>query len=127
MHPHRGDPKHQFASLRAARRKLANWLIAVLPSDLKILKVTDSTSKGVPTHLMVKGGTNIGMTKGEDLLIVEIEMLDGVGIESTIAELNVTEVKAESSECKVRKGGSELKAKRDAKADLKLMFKPEKE
>ena len=110
---------------KRAKRKIANWLMTVLPSDLKILKVTDSTGKGVPTRLMVKGGSDIGMGKGEDLIIVEYEMLDGVPIESTIAELNVTEVKAASSECKVRKGGSELKAKRDAKAELKILFKPD--
>lgn len=112
---------------KRAKRKIANWLMTVLPSDLRILKVTDSTSKGVPKQLMVKGGSNIGMTKGEDLIVVEIEVLDGVSIENTIAELNVGEVKSESSECKVRKGGDELKAKRDAKADLKILFKPEKE
>lgn len=112
---------------KRAKRKIANWLMTVLPSDLRILKVTDSTSKGFPKQLMVKGGSNIGMTKGEDLIIVEFETVDGVAIENTIAELNVTEVKTESSECKVRKGGEELKAKRDAKAELKILFKPEKE
>jgi hypothetical protein len=112
---------------RRAKRLIANWLMTVLPSDLKVLKVADSTGKGIPTRLLVKGGQDIGMTKGEDLLIVEIEMLDGTPVENTIAELNVTEVKATSSECKIRKGGDDYKAKRDAKADMKILFKPDKE
>lgn len=112
---------------RRAKKLIANWLMTVLPTDLKVLKVADSTGKGVPTRLLVKGGQDIGMTKGEDLLIVEFEMLDGVAVENTIAELNVTEVKATSSECKIRKGGDEYKAKRDAKAELKILFKPDKE
>lgn len=115
------------AANRRAKKLIANWLMTVLPSDLKVLKVTDSTSKGVPTRLLIKGGTDIGMTKGEDLQIVEIEMLDGVSVENIIAELNVTEVKANSCEVKVRKGGDEYKVKRDAKSEMKILFKPEKD
>lgn len=112
---------------RRAKKRIANWLMTVLPSDLKVLKVADSTNKGIPTRLLVKGGADIGMAKGEDLLIVEIEMLDGVPVENTIAELNVTEVKATSSECKIKKGGDDYKAKRDAKTELKILFKPDKD
>ena len=60
---------------------------------------------------------------------VDVRALGGADttVVNDLSGTDVTEVKTESSECKVRKGGSELKAKRDAKVDLKLMFKPEKE
>lgn len=112
---------------RKAKKLIRNWLMSVLPSDMRILKTTDSTSKGIPTRLMIKGGADSGLEKGADLQVMEFEMLDGVQLENLIAELEVMDVQTAASEVRVKKGGEALKAKRAANADIKILFKPDKD
>lgn len=115
------------AANKKAKKLIRNWLMTVLPSDMRILKTTDSTSKGIPTKLMVKGGADAGLEKGADLQVMEFEMLDGVQLENMVAELEVVDVQTAASEVRVKKGGDVLKAKMAAKADIKILFKPDKD
>ncbi len=110
---------------RKAKKLIRNWMSTVLPNDFKILRTQDSTKKGVPTMLLLKGGLNLGITKGEELQVVELEVLDGVNVENVVATLKVDEVQRETSICKVKKGGEELKAKLEAKAKYLIWFKPD--
>lgn len=110
---------------RKAKKMIRNWMSTVLPNDFKILRTQDSTKKGIPTMLLLKGGLNLGITKGEELQVVELEVLDGVNVENVIASLKVDEVQRETSICKVKKGGEELKAKMEAKAKYLIWFKPD--
>ncbi len=115
------------AANRKAKKLIRNWLMSVLPSDMRILKTMDSTSKGIPTRLLIKGGIDSGLEKGADLQVMEFEMLDGVQLENLIAELEVMDVQTSASEVRVKKGGEALKAKRAANADIKILFKPDKD
>lgn len=112
---------------KRARRYISNWLVTVLPSDFKILKIQEMDKKGLPAELIVKGGTNIGLEKGDELRVVQIEMLDGAPLETDIAELKVSEAQEQISICSVRSGKEQMKLLLDSKAELKILFKPEKE
>lgn len=109
---------------KRAKKAINNWLMTVLPNDFKILK-EEVDKKGRPDMVYVKGGEDIGMTKGDDLEVVEIEMLEGTPMKTNIAELTVSEIRGGVSVCKVKKGKDELRSRIDSKADIKVLFKPD--
>ncbi len=112
---------------KAAKRQIANWVVTFFDFKFAIAQVEQADSKGVPKTVLITGGKEMELQKGEDLDVNEVQMLMGQPRILKVCELNVKEVQGAFTLCQVKKGAKELKEKMDAKAELKIQFQPEKD
>lgn len=88
------------------------WIRNTFNFDLLFLKAVDEDKKKGVQHVLVEGGEDIGMQKGYELkmvLVTETETTRGkIRDEEPIAQLEVVEVRAQTSLCKVTKGGNKV-------------------
>lgn len=112
---------------RSAKRQIANWVVTFFNFTFQIAKIEEADKKGVPETLLITGGAEMELQKGEDLDVMQVEMLMGQARLTKVCELNVKEVQGAFTLCDVRKGAKDLKAKMDAKSELKIQFQPEKD
>ena len=72
-----------------------------------ILKFDKSNKKAV-SELTITAGSTSGLKKGKELIVKQIEEVDGFVVETEVGVLKVTESGARTSKCKVSKGGKEI-------------------
>ena len=108
---------------RQAKKKMANWFATLLPFDFKILKVVEADRKDRPVSVIISGGTNLDLERGEKLDVVEIGEIEGFKVKNTLAELTVDEVMGEVTKCSVSSGKKELGPKlKDESANIVIAF-----
>ena len=112
---------------KAAKRQIANWVVTFFDFKFTIAQIEEMDKKGVPKTVLITGGKEMELEKGEDLDVNEVQMLMGEARILKVCELNVKEVQGAFTLCQVKKGAKELKEKMDAKAELKIQFQPEKD
>ena len=110
---------------KAARKQITNWVVTFLHFDFSIKGVEEADKKGLPKTVLIRGGKDMALEKGEELLVKQIEMLDGLPRERLISELVVNSVEGSFSVCRVKNNSAMLKEMMDAKADIKVMFASE--
>ena len=72
-----------------------------------ILKFDKSNKKAV-SELTITAGSSSGLKKGNELIVKQIEEVDGFEVETEVGVLKVTEPGTRTSKCKVSKGGKEI-------------------
>ena len=72
-----------------------------------ILKFDKSNKKAV-SELTITAGSSSGLKKGSELIVKQIEEVEGFEVETEVGVLKVTEAGARTSKCKVSKGGKEI-------------------
>ena len=72
-----------------------------------ILKI-DKASKTSVSYLTIIAGSTSGLTKKDQFVVKQIEIVDGFEIENEIATLKVSEIGARTTKCKVVKGGKDI-------------------
>ena len=80
------------------------------------------TGKTGPESVLVSGGKSSGFFEDMEIEVVEIvqEDVDGQKIDRdvVIGELKITDIRPETSVCKVKKGGADLQTKLGSKARI---------
>ena len=71
-----------------------------------ILKFDKSNKKAVSE--LIYAGSSSGLKKGSELIVKQIEEVEGFEVETEVGVLKVTEPGARTSKCKVSKGGKEI-------------------
>jgi hypothetical protein len=101
------------------------WIRNTFGVYLTFLKVLDEDKRGGVESILIAGGENIAMKEGAKLktvLVTEIATPNGpVRDEELVAQLEVVEVRPETSKCKVIKGGKRMSEERENK-NMKIKF-----
>lgn len=125
--PYNKDKFDRVRSEEIALRKLASSVSGNIWTDIQksltpnfeVLAVLETGKNGAET-VLVSGGLRSGFTDNMRIELVEIvqETVDGQTLERdvVVGELKITEVRPETSVCKVKDGGKELQSKLDGKA-----------
>ena len=72
-----------------------------------ILKIDDSSKTSAKT-LTITAGKTSGLTKKDQFIVKQVEMLDGFLIENEIGILKVKEIGNTTTKCQVSKGGKDI-------------------
>ena len=72
-----------------------------------ILKI-DNASKTAAKMLTITAGKTSGLTKKDQFIVKQVEMLDGFLIENEIGILKVKEIGSTTTKCQVSKGGKDI-------------------
>lgn len=127
--PYNKDKYDRVRSEEMAFRNLAASASGFVWGDIQknltpkfhLLTVLEPGKNGVET-VLVSGGQRSGFFDGMSVEVVELvqEDVDGQKFDRdvVIGELKITEVRPETSVCKVKNGGKELQAKLDGKARI---------
>jgi hypothetical protein len=85
----------------------------------------DEDKKNGAENVLIEGGENIAMKKGcklKTILVTQIETASGqIQDEEPVAELEVIEVRAQTSKCRVMKGGRKLLEEKESK-NMRIVF-----
>ena len=99
-------------AIEATTGRLNTWVRTTFDFSLYFLKVVDQDNKYGVQSVLIEGGEDIGMQTGIKLkmvLVTETETPRGrIRDEEPIADLEIEEVRAQTSKCKVIKGGKRV-------------------
>lgn len=111
---------------KKAQRVISNWMVSHLDHDFKIVQVEKRNKKGFPVSVLINGGTNMDLQKGEQLRVVEVQQIGPGTREIDICTITVSEVQGEFSTCSLAtvlsKDPEKLHEKIEANTELKLLF-----
>lgn len=106
------------------------WIRGTFGINLLCLAVSDQDNKKGFQHVLIEGGNNINMSKGDELTLVIINQMETargkIQDEATVASLEVEEVRAQTSQCKVTSGGKNISADKDQISKYRVVFKQKK-
>jgi TolB-like protein len=96
------------------------------PAIFSIAEISEKDSKGGAKTILISGGSEMGLKKGDKLKIVEVSEMEVNGKKMTrkkdIAELQLIKVEDENfSSCSVKTGNIDVTTKFDAKAKLQVL------
>lgn len=105
--------------------RVNTWIRNTFGIYLSFLKVLDEDKKNGVENVLIEGGENIAMKKGcklKTILVTQIETTSGqFQDEEPVAELEVIEVRAQTSKCRVVNGGKKMLEKKDSK-NMRIVF-----
>lgn len=105
--------------------RVNTWIRNTFGIYLSFLKVLDENKKDGAENVLIEGGENIAMKKGcklKTILITQMETASGrIQDEEPVAELEVVEVRAQTSKCKVVKGGKKMLEEKESK-NMRIVF-----
>ncbi len=98
------------------------------PTSFSIAEIQEKDGNGNATKILLAGGSDFGLKKGDKLKVVELTVMEVAGKKLSrkkeIGELKITKVEDENfSTCSVGTGGIEINAKFEAKAKLLVITK----
>lgn len=113
-------------ALQSVEEPLKEYFIKTFPVSAKILKILES-KKDAAKIVLISGGKNHGIAKGDKLIVEYIEELNGKPYPTQIGEIQVEELSGNDfAKCKViGKGGNEILARFNAAQNIncKLIVK----
>ena len=99
-------------AIEATAGKLNAWVRNIFDLNLYFLKVVDQGNKAGVRSVLIEGGQDIGMQPGSRLKMVLVTEFDTprgkIRDEEPIAALEIEEVRAQTSKCKVTEGGNKI-------------------
>lgn len=107
--------------------KIDSFVMRNFPSTFSIVEIQAKDSKGAATQLLVAGGSDSGLEKGDKLKVVEILMMEVNGKKvqrkKEIGELKINKVEDENfSICSVKSGGIDINTKHESKANIQVII-----
>lgn len=97
------------SAINSIKLDIENFLIEEFPLRGEIYAEDFVTKKDKITHCYINIGNNVGVKEGDWFAILEVQTKVGKTIEKEIGRLKVVEVDEEIANCKVAKGGKEVK------------------
>jgi TolB-like protein len=115
-------------AIKGIEDKVDDFVSRNFPISFFIAEIQEKDGKGAAVKLMIAGGSEFGLSKGDKLKVVEISVMEVGGKKLTrkkeIGELKITKVEDENfSTCSVSSGGADIVAKFEAKANLQVVTK----
>lgn len=115
-------------AIKGIEDKVDDFVSRNFPITFFIAEIQEKDSKGAAVKLMIAGGSEFGLSKGEKLKVVEISIMEVGGKKLTrkkeVGELKITKVEDENfSTCSVSSGGTDITTKFEAKANLQVVTK----
>lgn len=115
-------------AIKGIEEKVDDFVSRNFPISFFIAEIQEKDSKGGAVKLMIAGGSEFGLSKGDKLKVVEISIMEVGGKKLTrkkeIGELKISKVEDENfSTCSVSSGGIDIAAKFEAKANLQVVTK----
>lgn len=115
-------------AIKGIEEKVDDFVSRNFPISFFIAEIQEKDSKGEAVRLMIAGGSEFGLSKGDKLKVVEISVMEVGGKKLTrkkeIGELKITKVEDENfSTCSVNSGGIDIAAKFEAKANIQVITK----
>jgi len=112
-------------AIESTAGKVNGWIRNTFNFNLLFLKAMEEDKKKGVEYVLVEGGEDIGMQEGYKLklvLVTETETSRGrIRDEEPVAELQIEEVRAQTSKCKVINGGKKIGEQVDNKG-LRVVF-----
>lgn len=96
------------------------------PATFAIAEISEKDSKGAAKTILISGGSDMGLKKGDKLKVVEVSEMEVNGKKMTrkkdLAEIKIVKVEDNNfSSCSVSNGGADITTKFDAKAKLQVI------
>lgn len=115
-------------AMKSIEDKIDDFVGKNFPQTFSIAEIQEKDSKGNATKILIAGGSDFGLKKGDKLKVVEmIEMeVNGKKLvrKKEIGELKVSKVEDENfSTCSVSSGGIDINAKFESKAKIQIITK----
>lgn len=108
------------------QKKVDKFIGKEFPEAFSIVEIQEKDGKGNAETILISGGSNSGLKKGDKLKVVETSKILVNGKELSrkkqIGELKITKVDDENfSICEVKSGGIDINSKTEAKANLEVI------
>jgi TolB-like protein len=115
-------------AIKGIEDKVDDFVTRNFPISFFIAEIQEKDSKGAAVKVMIAGGSEFGLSKGDKLKVVEISVIEVGGKKLTrkkeVGELKIVKVEDENfSTCSVNSGGVDLATKFEAKANLQVVTK----
>lgn len=115
-------------AIRGVEEKVDDFVNKNFPQSFSIAEVQEKDNKGNATKLLIAGGSEFGLKKGDKLKVVELTemIINGKKIprKKEIGELKIIKVEDENfSICSVTFGGIDINSKFEAKVNLQIITK----
>jgi hypothetical protein len=97
------------AALAHAGEPVKKFKDRYFPTEAKVFMEKDIDKRGIPKVLVINGGLSIGLRGGQEMDVVLKETDEtGVIYWNKIGEIEIKEINATFSTCKIRKGGEDI-------------------
>lgn len=108
--------------------KIDNFVSENFPVTFKIVEVQSKETDGSLSEVLISGGTDFNLKKGQKLSVIEIVImeLDGKKLQrkKEIGEMKILKIEGENfSVCSVTKGGKEIASRLEANATIQIVTK----
>lgn len=115
-------------AIKGIEDKIDEFVGKNFPQTFSIAEIQEKDGKGNATKILIAGGSEYGLKKGDKLKVVEVVEMEVNGKKlvrkKEIGELKITKVEDENfSICSVSSGGIDINAKFEAKANLQIITK----
>jgi curli biogenesis system outer membrane secretion channel CsgG len=115
-------------AIKGIEEKVDDFVNRNFPISFLIAEIQEKDSKGGAIKILMAGGSDFGLAKGEKLKVVEMLEVQVGGKKiirkKEVGELKITKVEDENfSVCSVSSGGIDISTKFDAKAKLQIITK----
>jgi curli biogenesis system outer membrane secretion channel CsgG len=113
-------------AIKGIEDKIDEFVGRNFPKTFSVAEIQEKDGKGNATILLIAGGSDFGLKKGDKLKVVEISEMEVGGKKikrkKQIGELKITKVEDENfSICEVKSGGIDISSKFEAKVDLQII------
>lgn len=108
--------------------KVDEFVSKNFPAAFSIVEVQEKDSKGNATIVLISGGSEFGLVKGDQLKVVEITVMEvngkKINRKKEIGTIKINKIEDENfSICSVKAGGIEINSRFEAKAKLQVITK----
>jgi len=123
------DPRKAITkAIKDIESEVDKYVGTYFPLTFPIVEIQEKDSKGNATKVLIAGGSEYGLKKGDKLKVVEIIITEVAGKtmqrKKEIGELKIVNVEDENfSICSVTTGGIDINSKFEAKANLQIITK----
>lgn len=113
-------------AITSIKGKIDEFVGRNFPKSFSIAEIQEKDGKGNATVILIAGGSDFGLKKGDKLKVVELTLMDVGGKKlqrkKQIGELKIIKVEDENfSICEVKSGGVDISSKFEAKSDIQII------
>ena len=115
-------------AIKGIEAKIDEFVGKNFPQSFSIAEIQEKDGKGAATKILIAGGSDFGLKKGDKLKVVEIVEMEVSGKKiqrkKEIGELKITKVEDENfSICSVSSGGIDINSKFESKVKIQIITK----
>lgn len=122
-----GSPQIAISkAISSIQEKIDEFVGRNFPKAFSIAEIQEKDNSGNATKILIAGGSDFGLKKGDKLKVVELTLMEVAGkkIErkKQIGEIRIVKVEDENfSICEVKSGGVDINSKFESKANIQII------